>query len=113
MTRVLLVEDEPDLADPLAYLLRREGFETEIAEDGQIALNAFRERGVCAPMNHVQPVDLQFRMLTHADRRAPPIPTFGTAALVERGAEETDDDTWLHQKPIFQDRLLYHKICSP
>ena len=44
MTHVLLVEDEPDLADPLAYLLRREGFEVEIAEDGQAALTAFRER---------------------------------------------------------------------
>ncbi|MGO1770301.1 MAG: response regulator [Microbacterium sp.] len=44
-TRVLLVEDEPDLADPLAYLLRREGFEVEIAEDGDQALTGFRERG--------------------------------------------------------------------
>ncbi|MFE6736913.1 response regulator [Microbacterium sp. NPDC057650] len=45
MTRILLVEDEPDLADPLAYLLRREGNEVEIAEDGPGALAAFRERG--------------------------------------------------------------------
>ncbi|WJL96193.1 response regulator transcription factor [Microbacterium sp. ET2] len=45
MTRVLLVEDEPDLADPLAYLLKREGYEVEIAEDGAAALAAFRERG--------------------------------------------------------------------
>lgn len=45
MTRILLVEDEPDLADPLAYLLRREGYEVEIAEDGPAALTAFRERG--------------------------------------------------------------------
>ncbi len=45
MTRILLVEDEPDLADPLAYLLRREGYEVEIAEDGPTALSAFRERG--------------------------------------------------------------------
>ena len=45
MTRVLIVEDEPDLADPLAYLLRREGFEVEIAEDGPGAMAAFRERG--------------------------------------------------------------------
>ncbi|WP_424447525.1 response regulator [Microbacterium arborescens] len=45
MTRVLLVEDEPDLADPLAYLLRREGFEVEIAEDGPSALEAFESRG--------------------------------------------------------------------
>jgi len=45
MTRILLVEDEPDLADPLAFLLRREGYEVEIAEDGPAALAAFRERG--------------------------------------------------------------------
>ena len=45
MTRVLIVEDEPDLADPLAYLLQREGFEVEIAEDGPAALDAFAARG--------------------------------------------------------------------
>ena len=45
MTRILLVEDEPDLADPLAYLLRREGYEVEISEDGPGALEAFRARG--------------------------------------------------------------------
>jgi len=45
MTRVLLVEDEPDLAEPLAYLLRREGFEVEIAADGKAAIAAFRDRG--------------------------------------------------------------------
>jgi two-component system response regulator RegX3 len=45
MTRVLIVEDEPDLADPLAYLLRREGYDVEIAEDGPAALSAFRDRG--------------------------------------------------------------------
>jgi two-component system response regulator RegX3 len=45
MSRVLIVEDEPDLDDPLAYLLRREGYEVEIAEDGPAALAAFRERG--------------------------------------------------------------------
>ena len=45
MTRVLIVEDEPDLADPLAYLLRREGYEVTIAEDGPSALVAFRDGG--------------------------------------------------------------------
>ncbi len=45
MTRILIVEDEPDLADPLAYLLRREGYEVEIAEDGPTALSAYRDRG--------------------------------------------------------------------
>ena len=31
MTKVLIVEDEESMADPLAFLLRREGFSTEIA----------------------------------------------------------------------------------
>lgn len=45
MTRVLIVEDEPDLADPLAYLLRREGFDVAIAEDGPTALTSFTAHG--------------------------------------------------------------------
>ena len=44
MTRVLLVEDEPDLADPLAYLLQREGFEVEIVDDGEKALRVSASR---------------------------------------------------------------------
>ncbi|MCR2799579.1 response regulator transcription factor [Microbacterium sp. zg-Y818] len=45
MTRVLIVEDEPDLADPLAYLLRREGFDVDIAEDGPTALRVYGADG--------------------------------------------------------------------
>ncbi|NLG63684.1 MAG: response regulator transcription factor, partial [Candidatus Cloacimonetes bacterium] len=41
MTRVLIVEDEESLADPLAFLLRKEGFETTIAGDGPTALAEF------------------------------------------------------------------------
>lgn len=45
MTRILIVEDEPSLAEPLAFLLRREGYETEVAEDGRAALAAFDRAG--------------------------------------------------------------------
>ena len=38
MTRVLIVEDEESLADPLAFLLRKEGFEATVAADGPSAL---------------------------------------------------------------------------
>lgn len=41
MTRILLVEDESSLSEPLSFLLSREGFEVEIAEDGQLALDVF------------------------------------------------------------------------
>ena len=45
MTRILIVEDEPSLSDPLAYLLQREGYDTEIAGDGRAALTAFDRAG--------------------------------------------------------------------
>ncbi|WOC11734.1 response regulator transcription factor [Gordonia sp. MP11Mi] len=41
MTHVLIVEDEESLADPLAFLLRKEGFEASIVNDGTQALPAF------------------------------------------------------------------------
>jgi two-component system response regulator RegX3 len=41
VSRILLVEDESALSEPLAFLLTREGFEVEIAEDGQQALDVF------------------------------------------------------------------------
>ncbi|KQM15741.1 response regulator transcription factor [Plantibacter sp. VKM Ac-2880] len=45
MTRILLVEDEASLSEPLSYLLEREGYEVEVAEDGPSAVQSFTARG--------------------------------------------------------------------
>jgi len=45
MTRVLIVEDEESFADPLAFLLRKEGFTTAVATTGQDALLEFDRNG--------------------------------------------------------------------
>ncbi|MGG7465642.1 MULTISPECIES: response regulator [unclassified Plantibacter] len=45
MTRILLVEDEAALSEPLSYLLEREGYEVEVAEDGPAAVQSFTARG--------------------------------------------------------------------
>jgi two-component system response regulator RegX3 len=45
VTRILIVEDEPSLSDPLAFLLQREGYDTEVAGDGRAALTAFDRAG--------------------------------------------------------------------
>lgn len=45
MIRVLIVEDEGSLADPLAYLLQKEGFETTVVADGPSALAEFDRCG--------------------------------------------------------------------
>jgi two-component system, OmpR family, response regulator RegX3 len=45
MTRILIVEDESSLSEPLAYLLGKEGYETTIAKDGLAAIAAFDKSG--------------------------------------------------------------------
>lgn len=45
MTRILIVEDELALAEPLAYLLELEGYETAHAADGDAAVERFEREG--------------------------------------------------------------------
>ncbi|MGH8938763.1 MAG: response regulator transcription factor, partial [Actinomycetes bacterium] len=45
MTRILIVEDEESFADPLAFLLRKEGFATAVATSGSAALDEFDRNG--------------------------------------------------------------------
>jgi two-component system response regulator RegX3 len=45
VTRILLVEDEIALSDPLSFLLEREGYEVEVAADGPAAIVAFDAAG--------------------------------------------------------------------
>jgi two-component system response regulator RegX3 len=46
MTAILLVEDEPAIAEPLSYLLQREGYEVAVAADGGEALARFGRGGI-------------------------------------------------------------------
>ncbi len=46
MTTILLVEDEESLAEPLAFLLRKENFEVILAGDGPTALEKFKTHDV-------------------------------------------------------------------
>jgi len=46
MTTILIVEDEESLADPLAFLLRKEGFDVIIAGDGPTALVEFAKNDI-------------------------------------------------------------------
>jgi two-component system response regulator RegX3 len=45
MTRVLVVEDEDSISEPLAYMLRKEGFEVTVASDGLAGLSSFDRDG--------------------------------------------------------------------
>jgi len=43
-SRILIVDDEPNIVLSLEYLMKREGFEVAVAADGEVALRAMAER---------------------------------------------------------------------
>lgn len=45
MTRILVVEDEISFSDPLSYLLNKEGYDVEVADNGPAAITAFESQG--------------------------------------------------------------------
>jgi two-component system response regulator RegX3 len=45
MTRILVVEDEESLSDPLSYMLKKEGFEVSLAATGPEGLEQFDRHG--------------------------------------------------------------------
>ncbi len=42
MTKILIVEDESSFSEAISFLLGKEGFETDVAENGRIALDFFK-----------------------------------------------------------------------
>jgi DNA-binding response OmpR family regulator len=75
MTRVLLVEDDPGIAEPLARALRREGYEVDVREDGRAALEGAREHPDLVVLDlglpHVDGLEVCRRM--RADGRTMPV----------------------------------------
>ena len=53
MSKILIVEDEEALSDPLAFLLGREGFQTIVVDNGLDALPVFDREGADLVLLHV------------------------------------------------------------
>jgi two-component system response regulator RegX3 len=45
MSRILVVEDEQSFSDALSFMLRKEGFDVAVADDGQVAVESFERDG--------------------------------------------------------------------
>ena len=86
MTRILLVEDEEALSEPLAFLLRREGYEVAVADNGPGALAEFDRDGADLVLLIVAALE-QNQLTGLLDR----IESLGMCALVEVHTEEEAD----------------------
>jgi two-component system, OmpR family, response regulator RegX3 len=45
VTRIMVVEDEESFSEALSFMLRREGYEVEVAGDGNAAMDVFERHG--------------------------------------------------------------------
>jgi two-component system, OmpR family, response regulator RegX3 len=45
VTRIMVVEDEESFSEALSFMLRREGYEVEVAGDGNTAMDVFERHG--------------------------------------------------------------------
>ena len=77
MTRILIVEDEESLSEPLAYLLGKEGFDPEVVADGQASLEELGQRAD-PPMTKDAVAGRIRRLLAMADKRAEELGIPGT-----------------------------------
>lgn len=109
--RLLLVEDSQDTRDTLAFVLRREGYDVETAEDGRAAL----ERVRAAPsldlilLDMLLPVVDGWQVLDHvqADRQLAGLPVVVvTGTILTREWAEQRGCAGFVRKPVDHAALL-------
>ncbi|MBI4259482.1 MAG: response regulator transcription factor [Actinobacteria bacterium] len=82
--RILVVEDETGISEPLAEHLEREGFQAEVAPDGATAMAAFRDRPFDLVLLDLMLPDRDGRDLAREIRGESPVPII---MLTARGEE--------------------------
>ncbi len=87
--RILIVDDEPNIVVSLEWLMRREGFETQVAGDGETALAAI-ERG--APDLVILDVMLPAMNGFEVCRRIRSDPRFGGVKILILSAKGRDTE---------------------
>jgi DNA-binding response OmpR family regulator len=98
--RVLVVEDDPNLRDTLAEVLRDDGHDVRVAEDGEAALAAVDEWApelIVLDLMMPRMDGFAFRQ-AQRDRSGPVTPKvllLSAATGVEAAAEELHADAWL------------------
>jgi CheY-like chemotaxis protein len=86
MTQILLVEDEPSIREPLARLLRLEGYSVACAADGREGLEKLqqqRPRLVLLDMTMPEIDGLTFLSIMRRDGRFKDTPVFLFTAITE------------------------------
>ena len=115
---ILIVEDDHDIAESMAELVRADGFDARVAENGEVALRKLREgpRPSCILLDLMMPVMSGWDVLEALEKapRLAALPIVVFTAAGEPAAHETAIGRPVLRKPIDLDLLLdmVAKFCA-
>ncbi len=95
MVRILIADDDPTIVHVVSTLLRFEGFDVEVAADGQAALQQVLLRAPAVLISDIQMPRLDGLSLLRAIRADPALASVRVLLLTGRG----DADSGLAQAP--------------
>jgi len=122
MTRLLVIEDEPSISEPLAYMLRKEGFEVAVAETGPNGLEEFQRTGADLVLLDVMLPGLAGTEVCRALRQSSPVPIIMLTARdsevdkvvgLELGADDYVTKPFSHRELVARIRAVLRRRSEP
>ena len=122
MTRLLVVEDEQSIAEPLAYMLGREGFEVTVASTGPGALEEFARSGADLVLLDLMLPGLSGTEVCRALRATSSVPIIMLTARdsevdkvvgLELGADDYVTKPFSHRELVARVRAVLRRRAEP
>jgi two-component system response regulator RegX3 len=122
MTRLLVVEDEQSISDPLAYMLTREGFDVGVAATGPAALEEFARSGADLVLLDLMLPGLSGTEVCRALRASSSVPIIMLTARdsevdkvvgLELGADDYVTKPFSHRELVARIRAVLRRRAEP
>ena len=122
MTRLLVIEDEPSISEPLAYMLEREGFEVAVAATGPAGLEEFTRSGADLVLLDVMLPGLPGTEVCRTLRQTSSVPIIMLTARdsevdkvvgLELGADDYVTKPFSHRELVARIRAVLRRRAEP
>jgi len=122
MTRLLVIEDEPSISEPLAYMLAKEGFEVEVAATGPLGLEEFNRSGADLVLLDLMLPGLSGTEVCRTLRQASSVPIIMLTARdsevdkvvgLELGADDYVTKPFSHRELVARIRAVLRRRAEP
>ncbi|MCW2572064.1 MAG: regX3 2, partial [Frankiales bacterium] len=122
MTRLLVIEDEPSISEPLAYMLEKEGFEVAVAATGPAGLEEFARSGADLVLLDVMLPGLSGTEVCRTLRQTSAVPVIMLTARdsevdkvvgLELGADDYVTKPFSHRELLARIRAVLRRRSEP